>query len=111
MPDRGFVLHLVLRGQPGLLKPRCFLVDQPRMRPPVGQTVGRVAGELAEGIVDFDHGSGAIGYEEALLERIHHRIAELVAVGEVFGAGPLFLVTLCAVEESARHDVERGQCL
>ena len=73
--------------------------------------MGRVAGEFGESVVDFDDGPGAIGDEESLLQGIHHRVAELVAIGEILGAGPLLLVTLCAVEESACRDVERGQRL
>ena len=111
MPDWGLVLDLVIFGQPGLLQPRCFFVHQPRMRPTVGDAVRRVAGEFGESVVDFDDGPDAIGDEESLLQGIHHRVAELVAIGEILGAGPLLLVTLCAVEESACRDVERGQRL
>src|SRR6202021_4318597 len=111
MPDRGLVLDLVIFGQPGLLEARCFFIHQPRMRPEVGDAVRRVPGQFGESVVDFDDGPSAISDEESLLQGIHHRVAELVAIGEILGAGPLLLVTFCAVEESACRDVERGQRL
>ena len=97
MPDRRLVLDLVLLIEAHLLLPRRLLVDQPRVWPPVGDTVGRVAGDLAECVVDLGDGPFVIGDEESLLQRVHQCVLELVAIGQVFGPGPLFLVTLCAV--------------
>ena len=64
-----------------------------------------------ERVVDLDDRPGVIGDEEAFLQRIHQRIAKLVAVGEILGASALLFVTPCAVEESAGGHVERRQCL
>ena len=71
----------------------------------------RIAGDLGEGVVELDDRAFVIGNEESLLQRIHQGAAELVAVGQIFGAGPLFFVTLCAIQESAGRDIERGQRL
>ncbi len=97
VPDRRLVLDLVLLIETPLLEPRGLLVDQPRMRPLVGETIGRVAGDLAERVVDLGDGPFVVCHEESLLQRIHQGGAELVAIGKVFGPGALFLVTLCAV--------------
>ncbi len=111
MPDRRFVLHLVLHGQLGLLDPGRLVVDQPWMRPVVGQAVGRVTGEFGKRVVDLDDRAAGLSDEESLLQGIHHRVAELVAIGKILCAGPLLFVTPCASEESACRDVERGQGL
>ncbi len=77
----------------------------------VGQTLGRVAGEFGEGVVEFDHGAGAIGDEKPLLQRVHHGIAELVAIGEIVGAGPLFFGSLCRGIEGGEGVQQESQRL
>ena len=71
----------------------------------------RVAGYFGECIIDFGDRPFMIGDEESFLQRIHQGGAELVAVGQIFGAGPLFFVTLCAIEKSAGRNVERGKAI
>ena len=79
------------------------------MGPSVRQPPGRVAGDFREGVVEFDHGAGAIGDEKPLLQRIHHGVAELVAIGEIVGAGPLFLGSLCRGIEGGQGVQEESQ--
>ena len=81
------------------------------MRPRVGHTVGSETRDVGERIVDLDDRAGAVGDEETLLQRIHQRGAELVAIGEIVGAGPLLFVSPCAVDESTRRHIQRGQRL
>ncbi len=111
MPDRSLGVQGALREQPGQSRVRRLVTGPPWVRPRVGQTFGTVAGDIGERIVDLGDRPGAVGDKEALLQRIHQRGAELVTVGEIVGAGPLLLVSLCAVQVSARHHVERRQRL
>ena len=111
MPNERLVLGTTVAANHGLLLGRSLLVDQPGMGPSVRQTLRGIAEYLDEGIVHLDHGALMIGDEEPLLQGVHQGRAELVAIGEVFGAGPLFRETSGAVEEPPGGDVERGQRL
>ncbi len=111
MPDRRLTLQRALREQPGQSLPRILVTRHPRVGPLIGDAVGAVAGDVGERLVDLDDRPAAVRNEETLLQRIHQRGAELVTVGEILGAGPLLFVSLCAVEESARHHVQRGKRL
>ncbi len=111
MPDRRLVLDLGLCPQPRLLEPRGLFVDQPRMRPPVGQALRRVAGELGECVVELDDGATAIGDEEPLLQRVHHGVAELVAVLQIVGASALLLGSTCRGVQRSKGVQQKRQRL
>ena len=111
MPDQALGGSASVPHERGQSRMCCGFVGHPWVRHPVGKPVRAVAGDLGEGVVDLDDGAVVVGDEEALLQRVHQRATELVAVGEVLGAGPLLFVTPCAVKESASGNVECRQRL
>lgn len=109
--DRCFVVGpAVVQHQADLLGRRLG-VDQPRVRPPIGQTLAGKADDVDEGAVHLDHGALVVGDEEPLLQRIHQRVAEFVAICQPIRAIPLFRVAPVAVDESAHGHVEGSQQL